>query len=147
MMLVYWCQARNIQNDIYILTTTFMITPPSYGQYNDILIVSERSLKLTRECTLYIHKRTITNKKHTRQHHGKIVGHVVNYMYINTPERDLVRFGQKHFDTNSQTESGSHELHYNDVIMTTMASQITSLAVVYSTVYSGWDQRKHQSFA
>ena len=29
-------------------------------------------------------------------------------------------------------------------IMTTMASQITSLTVVYSIVYSGTDQRKHQ---
>ena len=36
---------------------------------------------------------------------------------------------------------------YNKVIMSTMASQITSLAIVYSTVYSGADQRKHQSFA
>ena len=35
--------------------------------------------------------------------------------------------------------------HYNDVIMTTMASQITSLAIVYSIVYSSADQRKHQS--
>ena len=35
--------------------------------------------------------------------------------------------------------------HYNDVIMTTMASQITSLTVVYSIVYS--DQSKHQSSA
>ena len=31
--------------------------------------------------------------------------------------------------------------------MTTMASQITSLTVVYSTVYSDVDQRKHQSSA
>ena len=37
--------------------------------------------------------------------------------------------------------------HYIDVIMTTMASQITSLTVVYSTVYSNANQRKHQSFA
>ena len=37
--------------------------------------------------------------------------------------------------------------HYDDVIMTTMASQITSLTIVYSTVYSGTDQRKHQSSA
>ena len=37
--------------------------------------------------------------------------------------------------------------HYNDVTMTTMASQITSLMVVYSTVYSDADQRKHQSSA
>ena len=37
--------------------------------------------------------------------------------------------------------------HYSDVIMSTMASQITSLAIVYTTVYSGADQRKHQSSA
>ena len=37
--------------------------------------------------------------------------------------------------------------HYNDVIMTTMASQITSLIVVYSIACSGTDQRKHQSSA
>ena len=39
-------------------------------------------------------------------------------------------------------------LHYIDVIMSAMASQITSLTIVYySTVYSGTDQRKHQSSA
>ena len=37
--------------------------------------------------------------------------------------------------------------HYDDVIMTMMASQITSLTVVYSIVYSDADQRKHQSSA
>ena len=31
--------------------------------------------------------------------------------------------------------------------MSTMASQITSLTIVYSAVYSGADQRKHQSSA
>ena len=35
--------------------------------------------------------------------------------------------------------------HDNDVIMVAMASQITSLIIVYSTVYSCADQRKHQS--
>ena len=44
------------------------------------------------------------------------------------------------FDTISQTAA----MHY-DVIMGAMASQITSLTIVYSTVYSGADQRKHQS--
>ena len=37
--------------------------------------------------------------------------------------------------------------HYNDVIMGTMASIITSLTIVFSTVYSDADQRKHQSSA
>ena len=34
--------------------------------------------------------------------------------------------------------------HYNDVIMGAMASQITSLTIFYSTVYSGAYQRNHQ---
>ena len=37
--------------------------------------------------------------------------------------------------------------HYDDVKMGAMASQITSLMIVYSTVYSDADQRKHQSSA
>ena len=45
--------------------------------------------------------------------------------------------------------SNSHQntFHYSDVIMTTMPIQITSLTIVYSTIYSGADQRKHQSSA
>ena len=37
--------------------------------------------------------------------------------------------------------------HYDDVIMTMLASQITSLMVVYSIVYLSVNQRKHQSSA
>ena len=37
--------------------------------------------------------------------------------------------------------------HYNGVIMSAMAYQIASLTIVYTTVYSGADQRKHQSSA
>ena len=37
--------------------------------------------------------------------------------------------------------------HYDDGIMNTIASQITSLTIVYSTVYSDADQRKYQSSA
>ena len=35
--------------------------------------------------------------------------------------------------------------HYSGIIMSSIASQITSLVIVHSTVYSGTDQRKHQS--
>ena len=38
-------------------------------------------------------------------------------------------------------------MHYNDVIMGGIASQITSLMIVYSVVYSDADKRKHQSSA
>ena len=47
----------------------------------------------------------------------------------------------------SKLNFNTGENHYNDVIMTTIASQITSLAVVYSTAFSDADQRKHQSSA
>ena len=36
-------------------------------------------------------------------------------------------------------------VYHNDVIMGAIASQITSLTIVYSIVYSDTDQRKHQS--
>ena len=38
-------------------------------------------------------------------------------------------------------------IHYCDVIMGTMGSQITNLTIVYSTVYSDADQRKLQNSA
>ena len=38
-----------------------------------------------------------------------------------------------------------HLKHYDDVRMCAMASQITSLTIVHSSVYSGADQIKHQS--
>ena len=45
------------------------------------------------------------------------------------------------------TLRSKHVSHYDDVIMGVMASQITSLTIVYSTVYSDAVQRKHQSSA
>ena len=45
------------------------------------------------------------------------------------------------------TKQAEGLVHYSDVIMDPMASQITNLTIVYSTVYSGADQRKHQSSA
>ena len=44
-------------------------------------------------------------------------------------------------------KEGNVGMHYDDVIMAAIASQITSLTIVYSTVYSDADQRKHQSSA
>ena len=53
----------------------------------------------------------------------------------------------KYVIINSDNDWSLVRCHYNDVIMTTIASQITSLTIVYSTVYSDADQRKHQSSA
>ena len=41
----------------------------------------------------------------------------------------------------------NNQYHYSDVMIGTMASQITSLTIIYSAVYSGAYQRKHQSSA
>ena len=54
--------------------------------------------------------------------------------------------------TNLPSWSYCHEFwwlwhYYNDVIMGAIASQITSLTIVYPVVYSDADQRKHQSSA
>ena len=66
----------------------------------------------------------------------------------NTPRRQwpaMYALGMKFLMNDS---SGSKlVLHYSDVIMDTIASQITSLTIVYSIIYSCADQRKHQSSA
>ena len=46
-----------------------------------------------------------------------------------------------------EPETNLYFCHYSDVIMRAMASKITSLNIIYSVVYSGADQRKHQSSA
>ena len=63
-------------------------------------------------------------------------------------------------ETNSYTFCPCHDIdyiskrsphcsnsYYDDVIMGAIVSQITTLTLVYSTVYSGTDQSKHQSSA
>ena len=52
----------------------------------------------------------------------------------------------RHFNDFTPDEE-SLNYHYNDVIMGTIASQITSLTIVYSASYANADQRKHQSSA
>ena len=50
---------------------------------------------------------------------------------------------QQLFSTMGRSRRGVELLwHYTDVIITTMASQITSLTMVYPTVYSDADQKK-----
>ena len=52
-----------------------------------------------------------------------------------------------HTEEMETTNTSDTFTHYDDVIMGAIASQITSLTIVYSTVYSDADQRKHQSSA
>ena len=49
--------------------------------------------------------------------------------------------------TDDHSVHGKWTFHYSDFIMGAMVSRITSLTIVYSTVYSGANERKHQSSA
>ena len=57
----------------------------------------------------------------------------------------LLRVGHKPLSDSGMEEFADD--HNNDVIMGTMASQITSLTIAYSTVYSRRRSKKHQSSA
>ena len=50
-----------------------------------------------------------------------------------------------HIGAKKLPESTLTQFHYSDVIMSAMASQITSVPIVYSTVCSGADKRTHRS--
>ena len=81
---------------------------------------------------------------------NKRLGKQSRRRWFETPSRSLWRhcnvrtqYVPQHIEAWTQWST----FHYNDVIMTTIASQITSLTVVYSIVYSDADQIKHQSSA
>ena len=79
-----------------------------------------------------LHRHFLDNMSAIHRHYMEIKHHVT---------REKARkWKQKH-------KRFKWKIHCNDVIMGAMASQVTSLAIVYSTVYSGVDQIKHQSSA
>ena len=53
----------------------------------------------------------------------------------------------RYFNSNFNEKCSNGPIHYDDVIMSAIASQITSLTIVYSIVYSDTEQKKHQSSA
>ena len=75
--------------------------------------------------------------RNNRQHnpYSRYIAIQYNTTLDKLQQRPCLNFGQI---LNSQK-------HYRDVIMSTMASQITCLTIVYPTVYWDADQRKHQS--
>ena len=80
--------------------------------------------------------------RHLRAHYGATV--MVARKMSKLPHRTIHHWDKQYFMIIPDSTVGKH---YGDVIIGTMASQITSLTIVYSTVHSGADQRKHQSTA
>ena len=58
-----------------------------------------------------------------------------------------LRFTYNHFFYLNILSRKIHMFHYSGVIIGAIASQNTSLTIVYSTVYSGADQKKYRSSA
>ena len=63
---------------------------------------------------------------------------------INVAQRKWIYFIYNSYDQDVPATK-FEPCHYDDVMMSAIASQITSLAIVYSIVYSDADQRKQQS--
>ena len=104
--------------------------------------------------------RSPVNSPHKGQWRGALMCSFICawiYSWVNNREAGDLRRHRAHYDVivmNSNVsvlgiESHVPEtpIHYDDVIMGTMTSQITSPTIVYSTVYSDAGQRKHQSSA
>ena len=93
----------------------------------------------------YLLPRSLAHLPQQKKHYLNMLSSKTNALLTHT----LASFWRKQscFDSKWTTVIDKARLHYTDVIMTTMTSQITSLTVVYSTVYWNADQRKHQSFA
>ena len=70
----------------------------------------------------------------------------INHQLLNSRHAGLTFRKYKNLFAFS-TISWHWDCYYSDVIMGVMASQITSLTIVYSTFYSGTDQRKHRGSA
>ena len=87
----------------------------------------------------------ISNKKQEALREHRPPSRLIWWMWNSLARRETVH--PKIFQNAPYSMPDLSWKHYNYVIMCAMASQITSLTIVYSTVYSGADQRKHQSSA
>ena len=84
------------------------------------------------------------NQRFTR--YPPVINHNLGWCNCNNM-KGLIRYWVNCNNVNGWNGSVSRGLqrHYNDVIVGAIASQIISLTIVYSIVYSDANQRKHQS--
>ena len=131
-----------------------------HRRHNPVLVVSLVALLLDHHAIRGVIKWFISRTKMSRQDKGiftlsgsvtssnQFVDFVIE-IKINGVDRQTYWQTYWHRDKNDRRHFQIHirhsVSHYYDVIMGAMASEITSLTIVYSTVHSGADQRKHQS--
>ena len=82
------------------------------------------------------------------QNRRKFTEDILKYIFLNEKHClfKLIQISLK-FVSKGLTDNKPELVHYCDVIIGVIASQITSITIVYSTVYSDADLRKHQSSA
>ena len=93
----------------------------------------------------------IKNKPVSRPSYLLYIGNPIWYLYWNWAIVQSPKYSGNIVcrDSGPRRHQQLHKksIHYNDVTMSTMASQITSVSIVYLTVCSDANQRKHQSSA
>ena len=123
------------------------LTSLALGQSNDCPSASKATLMNMDKYFMWVHYERLHN--HNKARHNKSVciflGVYCRSDFAICNENWWVICNRKSKDYMYVYELWTN--HYNDVIMSARASQITSLTNVYSTVSSGADQRKHQSSA
>ena len=75
---------------------------------------------------------------------AKIEGDHFNVTFSNKKFNPFLLITKRSF---SRSRSKTRNGHYNDVIMGAIASQITSLTIIFSAIYLDTDKKKHQSSA
>ena len=138
-----WWRHHVIRAPWFVLTTIFW----------NWLIIGTSFLELILWTTF---KKTSPEQKLCRLHfHEKVLKNNLQLDSDSIEISSYVSVSDKLFMANSWRLQSQHAVtstvdylvHYNDVIMGTMASPITKLLIVYSTVYSDANQRKYQSSA
>ena len=115
---------------------------PGYGYLSATGAITKNTEKKTKKNDAQNYEYVIWYKVRSHQRIG-----VWNHRQLDWLFNSLFRLnGRRHQSTTSWQGKAFH-IYCSDVIMGTMASQITSLTIVYSTINSGADQRKYQSSA
>ena len=102
--------------------------------------------------TIWIARSTSQSARHKREWWGQLLSYKCDISQIFKRSTPLNVMISRHpqINTNwsrSQMHWYENRKHYNDVIMGAIVSPITNLKIVYSTVYSDADKKKHQSSA
>ena len=124
------------------LPISIRLTSLALWQSNDCPSASKATLMNMDKYFMWIHYERLHDQNKAK--HNKTVCIFLGiYCIIN------ISYAHWEFSSMIHPREISHykTLHYYDVLMGAIAYQITSLTMVYSTVYSDADQRKHQSSA